>query len=62
MLLSFLLLVFASMWAGITSDFSSLLAARAFMGIGAGSADAVSPAVVGETFFVHQRGRVMVSL
>ncbi|CAI6334900.1 unnamed protein product [Periconia digitata] len=59
MLLSFLLLVFASMWAGLASSFSSLLAARAFMGIGAGSADAVSPAVVGETFFVHQRGRVM---
>ncbi|KAF1955029.1 MFS general substrate transporter [Byssothecium circinans] len=59
MLVSLLLLVFASMWAGLTSNFYSLLAARIFMGISAGSADAVSPAVVGETFFVHQRGRVM---
>jgi hypothetical protein len=31
------------------------------MGIGGGPADAVAPDVVGEIFFVHQRGRVMVS-
>ncbi|KAF2632874.1 hypothetical protein BU25DRAFT_417448 [Macroventuria anomochaeta] len=36
-----------------------LLAARLFMGIGGGPADAVSPDVVGEIFFVHQRGRAM---
>ncbi|PVH93939.1 MFS general substrate transporter [Periconia macrospinosa] len=59
MLLAFLLLIFSSMWAGLTSNFSSLLAARAFMGMGAGSVDTVSPVVLGETFFVHQRGRVM---
>ena len=58
---SLLLLIFSSMWAGLTTDFNSLLAARLVMGIGGGPADAVSPDVVGEIFFVHQRGRAMVS-
>lgn len=59
-LVSLLLLVFSSMWAGLATSFNSLLAARLFMGIGGGPADAVSPDVVGEIFFVHQRGRAMV--
>lgn len=58
---SLLLLTLSSMWAGLTENFNSLLAARLFMGIGGGPADAVSPDVVGEIFFVHQRGRAMVS-
>jgi hypothetical protein len=60
-LLSLLILVFSSMWAGLAKNFDSLLAARVFMGIGGGPADAVAPDVVGEIFFVHQRGRAMVS-
>lgn len=56
---SLLLLTLSSMWAGLTENFNSLLAARLFMGIGGGPADAVSPDVVGEIFFVHQRGRAM---
>ncbi|KAF1934590.1 MFS general substrate transporter [Clathrospora elynae] len=56
-LVSLLLLIFSSMWAGLATSFSSLLAARFFMGVGGGPADAVSPDVVGEIFFVHQRGR-----
>ena len=60
-LISLLLLVFASMWAGLATTFSELLGARLLMGIGGGPADAVSPDVVGEIFFVHQRGRAMVS-
>lgn len=59
-LVSLLVLVFSSMWAGLATSFNSLLAARLFMGIGGGTADAVSPDVVGEIFFVHQRGRAMV--
>ncbi|KAJ4374152.1 hypothetical protein N0V83_002893 [Neocucurbitaria cava] len=58
-LVSLLVLVFSSMWAGLATSFNSLLAARLFMGIGGGTADAVSPDVVGEIFFVHQRGRAM---
>lgn len=61
MLISLLLLTLASMWAGLAKSFESLLAARLFMGIGGGPADAVAPDVVGEVFFVHQRGRAMVS-
>jgi len=59
-LISMLILVFSSMWAGLTRDFYSLVAARVFMGIGGGPADTVSPDMVGEIFFVHQRGRAMV--
>ncbi|KAF2021433.1 MFS general substrate transporter [Aaosphaeria arxii CBS 175.79] len=58
-LASLLLLTLSSMWAGLAKTFESLLAARVFMGIGGGSADAVAPDVVGEIFFVHQRGRAM---
>ncbi|PZD39553.1 AraJ, Arabinose efflux permease [Pyrenophora tritici-repentis] len=58
-LISMLLLIFSSMWAGLTTEFNSLVAARIFMGIGGGPADAVSPDVVGEIFFVHQRGRAL---
>ncbi|KAH9863489.1 hypothetical protein IAQ61_009767 [Plenodomus lingam] len=56
---SLLLLVLSSMWAGLATSFESLLVARLFMGIGGAPADAVSPDVVGEIFFVHQRGRAM---
>ncbi|KAF2728094.1 MFS general substrate transporter [Polyplosphaeria fusca] len=58
-LVSLLLLVFSSLWAGLAKSFGSLLAARFFMGCAGGPADAVAPAVVGEVFFVHQRGRAM---
>lgn len=61
-LISLLLLVFSSVWAGLSTSFDSLLAARLFMGIGGGSSDAVSPDVVGEIFFVHERGRALVSV
>jgi MFS family permease len=59
-LVSLLLLTLSSVWAAKAKTFDSLLAARLFMGIGGGPADAVSPDVVGEIFFVHQRGRAMV--
>ncbi|KAH7134969.1 major facilitator superfamily domain-containing protein [Dendryphion nanum] len=58
-LISLVILVLSSMWAGLATSFESLLAARIVMGIGGGSADAVAPDVVGEIFFVHQRGRAM---
>ncbi|KAL1957497.1 hypothetical protein VTO42DRAFT_5960 [Malbranchea cinnamomea] len=58
-LVNLLLLIFCSMWAGLTRNFNSLLAARLLMGVGGSPADAVSPDVVGEVFFIHQRGRAM---
>lgn len=60
-LVNLLLLTLSSMWAGLAKGFNSLLAARLFMGIGGSAADAVAPEVVGEVFFIHQRGRAMVS-
>ncbi|KAF2192019.1 MFS general substrate transporter [Zopfia rhizophila CBS 207.26] len=57
-LASLLLLVFSS-WAGRATSVKSLLAARFFMECGGGPADAAAPDVVGEIYFVHQRGRAM---
>ncbi|KAF2132055.1 MFS transporter-like protein [Dothidotthia symphoricarpi CBS 119687] len=58
-LISLAILIVSSAWAGLATSFNSLLAARAIMGIGAGPADAVTPDVLGEIFFIHQRGRAM---
>ncbi|KAK2796526.1 hypothetical protein FQN51_009306 [Onygenales sp. PD_10] len=58
-LINLLLLTLSSMWAGLAKEFNNLLAARFFIGIGGSAADAVAPDVVGEIFFVHQRGRAM---
>lgn len=61
-LLSLLMTTLCSMWGGLAKSFESLLAARFFMGIGEAPSETVSPDVVGEVFFLHQRGRAMVSL
>lgn len=52
--------VAASAWAGVASTYGSLLAARAVQGVGFGPADTLAANVVGEIFFVHERGRAMV--
>lgn len=49
------------MWGGLSDTFESLLAARAVMGIGGAAAETVGPDIIGEVYFVHQRGRAMVS-
>ena len=61
LLVATLLLTFSTMWAGLATSFNSLLAARVFQGIGGGAADAVAPDVAGELYFVHQRGRSLVT-
>ncbi|KAL6705852.1 hypothetical protein ACN47E_006312 [Coniothyrium glycines] len=58
-LASMLLLTASCVWAAKATSFDSLLWARFVMGVGSAPADAVSPDVVGEIFFVHQRGRAM---
>ncbi|KAL4793544.1 major facilitator superfamily domain-containing protein [Aspergillus venezuelensis] len=58
-LLSILILLFCSMWAGLAESFGSLLAARFFMGVGVGPADTIAPNVIGEIYFTHQRGKAM---
>ncbi|OQO12751.1 hypothetical protein B0A48_02215 [Cryoendolithus antarcticus] len=59
MLLAQLILIFASMGGGLATTFNGLLIARIFQGIGAGPEQTISPEIVGEVFFVHQRGRAM---
>ncbi|TKA80577.1 hypothetical protein B0A49_00629 [Cryomyces minteri] len=58
-LVSLVILTLSSMWCGLAQSYDSLLVARLFQGIGGGAADTVSPDIVGEVFFVHQRGRAM---
>ncbi|KAL2871148.1 major facilitator superfamily domain-containing protein [Aspergillus lucknowensis] len=58
-LLNILILVFSAMWAGLATSFESLLAARFFMGVGVGPADTIAPNVIGEIYFMHQRGKAM---
>ncbi|KAL4922655.1 major facilitator superfamily domain-containing protein [Aspergillus aurantiobrunneus] len=58
-LISILVLLFCSMWAGLATSFESLLAARFFMGVGVGPADTIAPNVIGEIYFTHQRGKAM---
>ena len=60
-LLALAVLFASSVWAGKANSYNSLLAARIFQGIGGGAADTLAPDVVGQIFFVHQRGRAMVS-
>jgi MFS family permease len=58
-LLGLVMLLAFSIWAASARTFSSLLAARLFMGAACGTAETIAPDVVGEVFFVHQRGRAM---
>lgn len=55
------MLTLFSVWAAVAKSYDSLLAARCLMGIATGSSETVSPDVVGEVFFVYERGRAMVS-
>lgn len=59
LIVSMLLCVFSSMWCGLAKSYGSLLAARAVQGIGFGPADTIAPDVIGEIFFVHERGRAL---
>jgi MFS family permease len=59
-LIALLMFMLCSVWCGKATTFNSLLVGRIFQGIGLAPADCVAPDVVGEVFFVHQRGRAMV--
>jgi MFS family permease len=61
MVVSTLMLMLCTMWCGLAKSFESLLAARFFQGCGGGPADTLAPDLIGEIFFVHQRGRALVS-
>ncbi|KAM3417449.1 hypothetical protein BST61_g5695 [Cercospora zeina] len=51
--------VAATIWCGKADSYESLLAARVIQGFGIAPADSVAPHVIGECFFVHQRGRAI---
>ena len=48
-----------SIWCANAKSYNSLLAARVFQGAAGGAADTLAATVVGEVFFVHQRGRAL---
>jgi MFS family permease len=55
-----LLMTLCSVWCAKAESFDSLVAARIFQGAGGGAADTVAPALIGDLFFIHERGRAMV--
>jgi MFS family permease len=54
-----LVLLLSTIWCGLANNYSSILAARFFQGVGGAAADTISPAIIGDVFFVHERGRAM---
>ncbi|KAJ5728883.1 uncharacterized protein N7483_003391 [Penicillium malachiteum] len=58
-ILGLLILGLTSIWCAKANDYGSLVGARIFQGIGIGPSETVSPTVIGEIFFLHQRGRAM---
>ncbi|KAJ2896759.1 hypothetical protein MKZ38_005247 [Zalerion maritima] len=59
LLVTTLLLTVCTAWCGVAKTYDSLLAARIFQGIGGAASDTVAPAMVGDVYFMHQRGRAM---
>ncbi|KAK4034617.1 major facilitator superfamily domain-containing protein [Parachaetomium inaequale] len=59
LLIATLLMTLCSVWCAEAKSFASLLAARALQGAGGGAAETVAPALIGDLFFIHQRGRAM---
>ncbi len=60
LIIATLLLMLSSVWAAEARSFGSLIAARIFQGAGGGAADTVAPALIGDMYFIHERGRAMV--
>lgn len=55
------IVLFVSTACGTTlAGFNRTLAIRIFQGLGSSASETVTPAVVGDLFFVHERGRWMV--
>ncbi|KAK0739311.1 major facilitator superfamily domain-containing protein [Apiosordaria backusii] len=58
-LTSTLILFIATAVGATTSNFVGILIVRCFQGFGSSASETVVPAVVGEMYFVHERGRWM---
>ncbi|KAK1962294.1 major facilitator superfamily transporter [Colletotrichum sublineola] len=59
LLVATLLMTVATIWCAVSTSYNSVLAARVVQGMGAGASETIAPAVVGEVFFVDERGRAM---
>ena len=60
LLIATLLMTACSVWCAKADSFGSLVAARLLQGAGGGAADTVAPALIGDLYFIHERGRAMV--
>ena len=60
LLIATLLMTLCSVWCAKAENFGSLLAARILQAAGGGAADTVAPALIGDLYFIHERGRAMV--
>jgi MFS family permease len=56
-----LIMTLGSLGCALSKSFTALLASRAVQGLGGGPADTIAADILGDIFFVHQRGRAMVS-
>ncbi|KAK1985482.1 major facilitator superfamily transporter [Colletotrichum cereale] len=59
LLVATLLMTVATIWCAVATSYNSVLVARLVQGMGAGASESVAPALVGEVFFVDERGRAM---
>ncbi|KAK3897628.1 major facilitator superfamily domain-containing protein [Staphylotrichum tortipilum] len=59
LIIATLLMMLCSVWAAKAESFGSLIAARILQGAGGGAADTVAPALIGDLYFIHERGRAM---
>ncbi|KAI1848397.1 hypothetical protein JX265_008821 [Neoarthrinium moseri] len=54
-----LMLTLCTLWCAVAPTYDSLLAARLFQGLGNAAAETVSPALIGDVYFMDERGRAM---
>jgi MFS family permease len=56
------IMTLSTLWCALATSYHSILAARILQGIGGGAADTVAPALIGDVYFMDERGRAMVRL
>ncbi|KAL0933460.1 major facilitator superfamily transporter [Colletotrichum truncatum] len=59
LLVATLLMTVSTIWCAVATSYNSVLVARIFQAIGGGASETVAPALIGEVFFVDERGRAM---
>ncbi|KAH6986795.1 major facilitator superfamily domain-containing protein, partial [Ilyonectria destructans] len=59
LLVATLLMTLCTLWCGLATSYNSLMVARVFQAIGSVASETVAPTLVGEVFFMHERGRAM---